>query len=438
MVLPYPPLGGPLSERPLTQRSPSAETDSASSDIQRSTAAGPSIQLPEPPLIPFSPVLDAGSVVPPAANSGSPSSERAPLSPWPRSDRVPLSDRAPLSDRSPDSSAIRHMVSAIKSLRVEEAPVLAQLAPRLREFFRMDAFVAFGLLPGPNHWTLDFLHTAGFSQDDEQAIHQFVQQAPARFGAFDPARPEEEQRNRALLLRNLGQSRHLFENPAFHILRHLGVHAHDQLRALICDGPQLLAWVGGFRRKGFSGREQFLLSALVPALIPRLRWERQFRSAGVMMAGLTAVLERLPYAAFIVRSTHAILFANEAGQALRRNRGGDLLLFRMDGLNISPVPGFDIKLLQTPGYEPHYLVTQAQVDVDARVEALRGAWGLTRRQREVLALLVQGDSNRAIAEKLGCALRTAELHVSNVIRKADVNSRTELTARFWGAQAPRA
>ena len=223
-----------------------------------------------------------------------------------------------------------------------------------------------------------------------------------------------------------------------HRLRGVGERIVPEIEDRVAPSPQVLAWVGGFRRRAFSGREQFLLGALVPALIPRLRWERQFRSAGVMMAGLTAVLDTLPYPAFIVRASHAILFANEAGQAMRRQREGHLCLFTYEAGRIQPASGFELKLLQTTGAEQHYLITQAQVDIGARVEALRISWGLTRRQREVLALLVQGDSNRAIAEKLGCALRTAELHVSNVIRKAEVNSRTELAARFWGSQLPRA
>jgi non-specific serine/threonine protein kinase len=53
---------------------------------------------------------------------------------------------------------------------------------------------------------------------------------------------------------------------------------------------------------------------------------------------------------------------------------------------------------------------------------------LTRRERQVLALVAQGASNRAIAEKLVIAERTAEIHVSNILGKLGVTSRTQAAA----------
>ncbi len=58
-------------------------------------------------------------------------------------------------------------------------------------------------------------------------------------------------------------------------------------------------------------------------------------------------------------------------------------------------------------------------------------WGLTRRQLDVVRLMAQGEANKAIAGKLGCAERTVEVHVTAVLRKARVASRAELIARFW-------
>jgi DNA-binding CsgD family transcriptional regulator/tetratricopeptide (TPR) repeat protein len=55
--------------------------------------------------------------------------------------------------------------------------------------------------------------------------------------------------------------------------------------------------------------------------------------------------------------------------------------------------------------------------------------GLTARQREVYALLMQGLSNAVIAEKLHRSERTVENHVANLFTKLNVNSRVELMAR---------
>ena len=51
--------------------------------------------------------------------------------------------------------------------------------------------------------------------------------------------------------------------------------------------------------------------------------------------------------------------------------------------------------------------------------------GLTEREREVLGILVQGKSNAEIAEALSITVRTVEMHLTNVMQKLDVHSRTE-------------
>jgi NarL family two-component system response regulator LiaR len=53
---------------------------------------------------------------------------------------------------------------------------------------------------------------------------------------------------------------------------------------------------------------------------------------------------------------------------------------------------------------------------------------LSAREREVLALLVEGLTNAAIAERLVVSLSTAKAHVSNVLTKLGVSSRAEAVA----------
>jgi DNA-binding CsgD family transcriptional regulator len=53
---------------------------------------------------------------------------------------------------------------------------------------------------------------------------------------------------------------------------------------------------------------------------------------------------------------------------------------------------------------------------------------LTSREREVLALLAQGSSNKVIARRLGISVHTAKFHVRSVIDKLDAVGRTDAVA----------
>ncbi|MBB4371093.1 DNA-binding NarL/FixJ family response regulator [Bradyrhizobium sp. cir1] len=53
---------------------------------------------------------------------------------------------------------------------------------------------------------------------------------------------------------------------------------------------------------------------------------------------------------------------------------------------------------------------------------------LTRRERQILAMIPHGATNRDIASRLGISLLTARKHRENLMRKLDLHSGAELTA----------
>ena len=54
---------------------------------------------------------------------------------------------------------------------------------------------------------------------------------------------------------------------------------------------------------------------------------------------------------------------------------------------------------------------------------------LTPREREVLAAMADGASNKLIARRLGISFHTAKFHVASILAKLDADTRTEALAR---------
>ena len=82
------------------------------------------------------------------------------------------------------------------------------------------------------------------------------------------------------------------------------------------------------------------------------------------------------------------------------------------------------------------LAARARLHVDGVEAGADGAggpeadepFGLTARERQVLALVASGATNREIGERLHMAEKTASVHVSRILAKLDVRSRTEAAA----------
>jgi NarL family two-component system response regulator LiaR len=60
----------------------------------------------------------------------------------------------------------------------------------------------------------------------------------------------------------------------------------------------------------------------------------------------------------------------------------------------------------------------------SRQKSLLGA-DLTEREREILALLVKGSSNREIADQLVISMATVKLHMTNLFTKLGAKNRVE-------------
>ena len=74
------------------------------------------------------------------------------------------------------------------------------------------------------------------------------------------------------------------------------------------------------------------------------------------------------------------------------------------------------------------MVRCGRLDLGVGLPTERALVGLTLRELEVLRLLVEGRSNRQIAEQLFISGKTAGVHVTNLLTKLGVHSRLEAAA----------
>ncbi len=85
--------------------------------------------------------------------------------------------------------------------------------------------------------------------------------------------------------------------------------------------------------------------------------------------------------------------------------------------------------------QPFLEYTLNSVYLPKRIQQRRGAqerFGLTDREVDVLELIVAGANNKEIARELGLSLATVKTHIQHIFHKAQVSSRTALSARVLG------
>lgn len=285
---------------------------------------------------------------------------------------------------------------------------------------------------------VEFETTAG-GPNLREAFRQTVRETNAGGGIlYDPARPAPSQRNVVLTpFRDvLGR-----QPPPASMVRFAaagGFELSGQVRALVCDGPLLLAWVGGAWDPSETDRATFLLRALMPAIARRLRADRAVRSAPLHAAALEVALDALGVPAFVLvtRGEHdQIELANAAGMRRLDRDGAGLHADLAESRARAPDGGlFRLLPVVAPGLPPTTLaIARTPTGLGARLAAAGTRYGLTPRQLEVLELLVGGHTNRTIGELLRCAEGTVEQHVTALLDKTGSETRSQLVARVWSS-----
>jgi DNA-binding CsgD family transcriptional regulator len=86
--------------------------------------------------------------------------------------------------------------------------------------------------------------------------------------------------------------------------------------------------------------------------------------------------------------------------------------------------GIEGLLLAAPGEAADFAI----VSREERSVAEPHGFDFTPRELDVLALLAEGASNKAIAKRLGISVHTAKFHVGSLLNKLDATGRTDAVA----------
>jgi DNA-binding NarL/FixJ family response regulator len=109
----------------------------------------------------------------------------------------------------------------------------------------------------------------------------------------------------------------------------------------------------------------------------------------------------------------------------RRDRAADAL---REGLDIATRLGAQPLIEDLTGLARRARITvdnEAASSIASDADASADAFGLTERERQVLSLIAEGQTNKDIAATLYISPKTAGIHVSHILDKLGVRGRVE-------------
>jgi DNA-binding CsgD family transcriptional regulator len=264
-------------------------------------------------------------------------------------------------------------------------------------------------------------------------MNEYLTGRGVAWGAFNATRPEPAQRDRVLRTEEIAE---LTEGRVHEIQQtlygRLGTIGARMMRVLVCEGPSLLAWLGIIQPEDTTERQRDLLDRLLPAFRKRLVFERIVSEAAVASGAVEAALEHVNGPAWLVASGGRITHANAAGSArFDADRAGTRAA--LSGCVAGVVdPRFKVTPLRgANGVDGGHIIIEL---LDGTPRALADAarrFSLTPAQTRVLERVARGASNATVAAELGVAERTVEAHVTAILVKAQVPSRSALIVEIY-------
>jgi DNA-binding CsgD family transcriptional regulator len=154
-----------------------------------------------------------------------------------------------------------------------------------------------------------------------------------------------------------------------------------------------------------------------------------------------ALLEAANAAAFILDDDGSIAMANARGRTLEASEKR-LLPFlalapatppsELATWSLGSLRGWRRRFVDEGGEACSLVVVECvEAALDETVARSVEEWGLTTRQAYVLRYVLDGMSNKEIADRTRLAVRTVEVHITAILVKASVDSRARLIAKTW-------
>jgi DNA-binding CsgD family transcriptional regulator len=332
------------------------------------------------------------------------------------------------------AARVRELRAQLRTIESDGAGAVETLVRGMRDALRTESTAAYGVQQlCEEHQQLSFVSTAGLASCFTTGFSGYVPTQKVVWASYNPVRPEPRQRNRVVAWTPdelEAQSAPIYRE----LYPHIGLLGLHQMRVLVCEGPSLLAWVGGWQSTPFERRQVDVLRALLPDLQRRLALERQLEY-GARSSMLGVALDAIGRAAFVVDGRGRIVDANVLARGLVASEGRAVREELLAAIKRrAEHPRWAVTPVALRGGGVEYLVLARAWNGDRVAHQVTRAsqrWGLTDRQTEVLAKLIEGNANQTIAAMLGVSERTVEVHVTALLEKAQVESRSALIANAY-------
>lgn len=218
--------------------------------------------------------------------------------------------------------------------------------------------------------------------------------------------------------------------------RYAGIADDHQLRMLISEGRTLVAWVGALQSEPFEEAQIQAFERLAPALSRRVRADVLRATSARAGAFAEALLDVIAEPAFIVSSYGRILAANAGGRRRFERDRRSLRQLLADAAR-GASGEYETRPIRLRGCGGLQLVVERlpSSSVEPRIASTAAAAGLTPRETQIYGCIARGWSNRRIAAELRVAERTVETHVTRMLGKLGVDSRSAAVSLLLGFEA---